>query len=148
MSRVDLAWSLRWFAEHGHTLMHDGQQIGQPLVDELERLTTERDELRAEVARLRADVAAAEEGAYRHGHVDGRAHAFAEMQQRTRAEPVRDHAAAERSRLDDLALDVARQWSSSPDRAEHVADVSPPLAATLDRLAVAYLPDGPEDAPR
>ena len=107
------------------------------------------DTLVNELDRLRADVAAAEEGAYRHGHIDGRAHAFAEMEQRARTEPVRDHAAAERSRLDDLARDVARAVAAAPGYPMlRPYDRYSILGEALDRLVAAYLPDGPKDTPR
>lgn len=38
LDEVDLAWSLDWFEQWGHTLTHNGKPIAGPVLAELERL--------------------------------------------------------------------------------------------------------------
>lgn len=67
---------------------------------------------------------------------------------RQHATPERDHAEGDRLHREDVARDVACAWwlivaSDLPrDRTTEF------LRGTLDRLAAAYLPDGPQDVPR
>ena len=63
---------------------------------------------------------------------------------------LRDHAAAEAARRDDLARDVARAYAAQRNAVGFDASLvaSKALWGALDRLTAAYLPDGPKDTPR
>ncbi len=62
--------------------------------------------------------------------------------------PDRDHAAVERGRVEDLAIDVARRWAELSRTRHWSASIDEPLTAALDRLTAVLLPDGPRKAPR